>query len=173
MGDVGRPRGGVSILVAPTMPAPTLIDSGENYLVVRIDSVLLVAAYFSPAMDDLVFIEQLADIFSSLPADQHIILAGDFNCGSTGPCILRELCFSSTSSTQWVSGSAPSRPPSPSKQIRAPPPLTFSLLRSHWMIAWSRDPSLAAPYISSRATSQWASASGGPKRIQRTGVPRG
>jgi hypothetical protein len=80
MGDAGRPRGGVTVLVAPSIPAPTLVGSGENYLVVRIGSVLLVAAYFSPAMLTSVVMEELADIFSSLPADHHILLAGDFNC---------------------------------------------------------------------------------------------
>jgi hypothetical protein len=80
MGSAGRPRGGVSVLVAPSVPSPTLVSAGENYLVVELDSVLIVAAYFSPAMDTLVFIEKLADIIASLPSDRHILLAGDFNC---------------------------------------------------------------------------------------------
>jgi hypothetical protein len=80
MGEAGRPRGGVSVLVAPSLPAPALVSSGTNHLVVQIDTVLLVAAYFSPAMETSVFVEELAEIVASLPTDRHIILAGDFNC---------------------------------------------------------------------------------------------
>jgi hypothetical protein len=79
-GEAGRPMGGVSVLVAPSMPSPTLHAQGHNFLIVLLDSLALVAAYFSPAMTVELFIESLADIIALVPSGMSVLLAGDFNC---------------------------------------------------------------------------------------------
>jgi hypothetical protein len=68
------------VLVDPSVPAPSIHAAGENFIILKINALFLVAAYFSPALSTDRFIEDLSDIFALLPPRQHVLLAGDFNC---------------------------------------------------------------------------------------------
>jgi hypothetical protein len=93
-GAAGRPYGGVAVLVAPAVPTPTLIASGHNFIILRIESMILVAAYFSPDLPIHRFMEDLVDLFAAIPAGLPVLLAGDFNARIDKPDPpLRTRCF--------------------------------------------------------------------------------
>jgi hypothetical protein len=79
-GPAGRPAGGVAVLLVPSDPEHSLLTKGHNFLIVKIGLVLLVAAYFSPALHISDLLAALSDILSQIPANSPILLAGDFNC---------------------------------------------------------------------------------------------
>jgi hypothetical protein len=75
----GRPFGGVSILVAPSVAGAWLVQKGENWVIVGTPECFIVGVYFSPSGSDLGMIERLGEILALIPADKPIILAGDLN----------------------------------------------------------------------------------------------
>jgi hypothetical protein len=82
------------VLIAPSMPYPTLHAQGHNFLFILLDSLALVAAYFSLALFVEQFIEALADIVALVPPGLSVLLAGDFNCSIDEPVPPpRTICF--------------------------------------------------------------------------------
>jgi hypothetical protein len=78
-GAAGRPAGGVAVLIATDVPEHSLFLSGHNYLIIRLQGIFIVAAYFSPALPTADFIRALADILALVPVGSSVLLAGDFN----------------------------------------------------------------------------------------------
>jgi hypothetical protein len=76
----GRPMGGVSILVAPTVGDCIVVKSARDLLVIRTPSFQLIAMYCSTARGIDTLGDMLLDALAVVDLTKPVILAGDFNC---------------------------------------------------------------------------------------------
>jgi hypothetical protein len=76
----GRPKGGVSMLVAAELGEHSIIMSRRDVMVLRGSSFFVIAMYSSPSHSVEEFSDSLLEAMAAVDLTRPVILVGDFNC---------------------------------------------------------------------------------------------
>ena len=76
--NAGRPIGGITVAVKPD-GVPRLLFSTVNCVAVETDAFIILNFYFSPALDCLAVLEEVAEKLCSLDLSKACYVTGDFN----------------------------------------------------------------------------------------------
>ena len=76
----GRPSGGVSCFVKPTVGPVTKKFTTNNSVVVKTEELIIIGVYIQPRATAEEVIEKTMEAINEAEIDDRIIIAGDFNC---------------------------------------------------------------------------------------------
>lgn len=79
-GERGRPAGGVSCLIKPGLAQFRIMLQDEDRLVIKTNCCYIITAYYKPECTAVDIIDSLSQAINVVPAQEKLVLSGDFNC---------------------------------------------------------------------------------------------
>lgn len=79
-GEMGRPKGGISCFIKPSLAPCATTHRSCNILAIKTCSVYIICVYFQPNFSEQYIVEAISEVLKTVPKNVAVILAGDLNC---------------------------------------------------------------------------------------------
>ena len=79
-GERGRPAGGITVLLKPTLAPITSTIKQEHTLLIDTKLITIISAYFQPHITAIDIIDEIGQLITQTKQDKPLVIAGDLNC---------------------------------------------------------------------------------------------